>query len=202
VSAHRGGRHVLAATAGGLVLTIITACSSITDDRDTRNPLIAVRYHGVAIGNAMTSGRLPCTDGTARALTDSTAVHIVTFATLGDCLTCVEHLTSLEEIVRSGELDGFDTFIVAYASRARQGEATQQFRGISARPICLDIDGAVWEDHNLQNTPFTVILRNGRVRAISDTPLRSSDEQIRFLSSLRAVMDRDARRATGQRGAR
>jgi hypothetical protein len=193
---------VLAATAGGLVLTIITACSSISDDRDTRNPLIAVRYHGVTVGNAMSSGRLPCTDGTARALTDSTPAHIVTFVTLGNCLSCVEHLTTLEEIVRSGELNEFDTFIVAYASRARQGEATQQFRGVSTRPICLDVHGAVWEDQNVQNTPFTVILLNGRVRAISDTPLRSNDEQIRVLSSLRAVMDPDARKATGQRGAR
>ena len=164
---------------------VMTGCTDFLPGRDrlTKPAVGSLRKtHGIAIGNRLTPIRLPCSDGLNR--TVGAGKQLVTFARLEDyCELCHHHLWGVAELWRENNL-GAEPVLVAYVPSTRRAEAIREFRNVPGASLCFDEGGVLWRQNHLVETPFTVLLIDGRIAYASDAPLDIAAERVAFLHSL------------------
>lgn len=156
---------------------LIAGCTVSAAERTPDMLTISRAYmeHGVALGQAVPLTPLSCSDSTARRVADPDALQMITFATTNDdCTVCNLHLKSLGG-VRWNDLPELEPFIVAWGtSRKRLAQLESGLSdtlGLTFPPVCIDQKGVLWDSLNVSHTPFSVILRNGRIIYLHDATL-------------------------------
>lgn len=164
-----------------VVVVLLTAgCTVSAAERipDTLTISRAYMEHGVALGQAVPLTPLSCSDSTTRRVGDPNAIQMITFATTYDgCTICNLHLKSLGG-VRWKELPKLEPFIVAWGpspKRLAQLESgVSDTLGLTFPSVCIDRKGVLWDSLNVSHTPFSVIVRNGRIIYLHDAALTSA----------------------------
>ncbi len=149
-------------------------------------PLTLTR-HGLAVGEAIQPVRLECDDARSRIVAPLEIPQLVTFTTPGDCSACETHLAGVEMLLSDNSPIPEHVW-VAYPADVDSNAASEQYRLITRFPICWDRAGAMWTRYNISHTPFTVLLRNGKVLLIDDASLARPSERARFMDTVRALL--------------
>jgi hypothetical protein len=141
--------------------------------------------HGIHPGEQMVAASLSCMTGGERTLADPSAVQVVTFATPYDCSACSPHMALVPRVLR--RVNASDrAFVVVWAPN-RASLAHSLGRARSELPVCLDEKGVYWDRHNIQHTPFTVVIDHGRVVYTNDATLQNRATVERFTRDLNTV---------------
>lgn len=127
--------------------------------------------HGLAINDRIELTLLSCRNGERHEAGREGAVEIVTFATPFDCVYCSVHLSGLVELVDQLPEKVQPPVLVLWSPSDTQLERAVDKFGDSGFDLCHDVEGTLWDRYNLTNTPFTVVLRNGRVVYLNDWAL-------------------------------
>ena len=149
--------------------------------------IYAMKEHGIAVGSRISSVQLGCTDGQRRRIADPVAVQVITFATISDCLDCFRHLDGLENLAREGRMPE-NQFVVAYGPAGTHESNLALLNARTKRPICFDTAGVLWRRHDLTSTPFTVVVRKGRVSFLHDLPTDTKGSEESFDRAARATL--------------
>jgi len=167
------------ATTIAFLAIVAAGCSDRSEPRLLPHTRLLYR-HGIEEGSRLRPRILPCADGRDRTIAPSKASQLVTFWTNGDCATCERHLTGLDAALRKAP-PASPHVIVAYAPSATQLAVRQTLAAHTSALVCFDSQGAYWDDHNLQHTPVTALVDNGRILYLNDRPITSTIEQDQLL---------------------
>lgn len=176
---------------------LVAACTAPATGRSTEGLTIsrALNEHGVELGRAVPLTPLSCSDSTTRRVADPDAVQMITFATPYDCALCSIHLSSLGSI-RWSQLPKVDPFIVAWGpSReelVRLESGVSDTLGLTFPPVCIDRKGVLWDSLNVSHTPFSAIVRNGRIIYLHDGVLSSAAAGNQFYEDVARLLGRGA----------
>lgn len=178
-------------------LVLLTAgCTLFAAERTPDALTISRAYmeHGVTLGQAVPLTPLSCSDSTARRVGDPDALQMITFATSYDgCTVCNLHLKSLGSI-RWRQLPDVDPFIVAWGpSRKRLVQLESGLSdtlGLTFPSVCIDRKGVLWDSLNVSHTPFSVIVRNGRIIYLHDADLTPAAVGEQFYADVARLLGR------------
>lgn len=143
----------------------------------------ALNDHGLALGQRIAPVTLSCSDGRQHVVADSAETQLVTIATLRDCSECETHMSGLNDLRARGKLPAPDMLVIWPTLGAPASEFNKRMRK-SARLVCADEGGVLWDRYNVLHTPVTLVLRSGRVSYIYDAPLQSVGAQQALLADL------------------
>jgi hypothetical protein len=170
---------------------LILACSNEPGSNNANSKPTSVRYpRQIGAEEELLKSEIACSDGTTRAVGDSTAVQIITFASAGDCLSCGTHAAGLDSIRLSGAVAG-DFFTVAYAPQPQQAEVQHALAARSGNAICFDPLGRYWSAHDLSRTPVTVLVIHGHIAYVHDKHLDTEFAKSEFVARVRSKLPID-----------
>lgn len=150
---------------------------------------VALQQHGLRPGARLRTIDFPCNNGKTRELAARQRDQIVTFSAFGDCSECARHLKGL------GDADHAraslpEHFVVVFAPPGELDDMDRLHRRTDSLPVCFDAAATVWRDYDLQNTPFTVLLRDGWVEYLNDAPLDDSVARQAFAADVERALER------------
>lgn len=180
----------------GLAL-VVAACTVSATDRlpPTLTLSRAAMEHGVKLGQAVPQRDLSCSDSTVRRVAAPGAVQMITFATPYDCALCSLHLSSLGSI-HWNQLPKIDPFIVAWGPSAKElvrlESGVKDTPGLTFPSVCIDREGVFWDSLNVSHTPFTAIVRDGRVIYLHDGVLSSPALGDQFYEDVARLLPEEA----------
>jgi len=167
------------------------ACDSASA-RETRpkNWTPVTMEHGIKEGARLDEVSLDCGVDGSREIAPRHNVQLVTFATPYDCSSCAPHLAALDSLHAHGELPRNDVIVMWSPGSDLQREVAI-VRKRTPRTVCVDPRGTLWDRHDLQHTPITMLLVDGRVTYMNDRMLGSDLEHRAFLQDLAKYEKRD-----------
>ncbi|MBL0938581.1 MAG: hypothetical protein IBJ03_06790 [Gemmatimonadaceae bacterium] len=139
--------------------------------------------HGIAIDAQIEETSLDCGDEGTRQLAPRSGVQLITFSTPYDCSACTPHLAALDSLKKQGMLPEGDAMVL-WAPGENLDHEVGMVRGKTHRTVCVDQKGMMWDRHDLQHTPVTVLLVDGRVVYMNDRLLDSESQRAAFLQDL------------------
>lgn len=176
----------------GIGLVVLLVGCTITSDKPSTSKsdgrpraARALSEHGVAIGQRVPPIPVSCADRTNREVGGGAGLQLITFATAHDCALCNLHLASLKTIDWT-QFSFIDPFIVAWGpSRADLAklESQDMIRDLPL-PVCIDRPGVLWDSLDIAHTPFTVIIRRGKIIQVYDQDLSREAYRDQFLKDL------------------
>lgn len=167
------------------IVMLLGACGG-KDVTDSAMAITARKSHGVSLGSALMDVTLTCTDGLQRATAPRGITQLITFTSTYDCLDCFRHLEGLDSLALDKRLPGRE-FVVAYGPAGLSEDNEAMLRARTRRPLCMDTAGALWRQHGLSSTPFTVLVRDGRVVFLHDLPTDNARARERFVTQLARI---------------
>jgi len=144
--------------------------------------------HGVREGTQIGEISLECGEATTtpiapKLIAPKHDVQLITFSTPYDCSACAPHLAALDSLRRHGLLPQNDVMVI-WSPGGNIGREANVVRNKSPRTVCVDQRGALWDRHDLQHTPITVLVVKGRVTYLNDRMLDGKAEHRAFLQDL------------------
>ncbi|MBB4635175.1 TlpA family protein disulfide reductase [Longimicrobium terrae] len=163
---------------------LLAACSS-------GEPLAkASMEHGISPGDAVASVKVPCMSGPDREVAEKNKLQVVTFATPYDCSACTPHMAGVPRVLRHINEDQKGFVVVWSPNKKMLQRSLGQAK--SDLPICIDEAGVFWDRHDIQHTPFTVVIDDGRVVYTTDAVFTQRDTEEKFARDLKVLIARSA----------
>jgi hypothetical protein len=153
--------------------------------------------HGISPGDVLTSAQVSCMSGPDRQVAAKHQVQVVTFATPFDCSACTPHMVGVPRVLQQvGEEQ--NGFVVVWSPNRRM---LQHSLGTaeSDLPVCVDEKGVFWDRYDIQHTPFTVVIDDGRVVYTTDAVFTNRDTEEKFARDLRVLFARSAAESSRSR---
>gem|GEM_PF-2623663 len=141
--------------------------------------------HGITVGSHVSPTEVACLRGGTRSVGAENDVQIVTFATPYDCSECTPHLTGVSKVVKEVGLAG-RAFWVVWSPNTRAVEQSLA-RSQPGFPVCVNEDGTLWDRHNLLHTPFTAVIRTGRVVYMHDGLVSRREDERQLAADLKRL---------------
>jgi hypothetical protein len=161
-----------------LVAALGTACTTHDDSVVSRLAM----DHGLKPGTRLEPTPVECLHGPSRTIGSAGETQIVTFATPFDCSACTPHLAGVPKVERQQGLLGH-ALLVVWSPNLRTlardlGAARLEL------PVCVNRSGSLWDRYNFQHTPFTAVIRNGRVIYMHDGTLLTRRSETEMAADL------------------
>ena len=164
----------------------VLALCGCADAGAARVPSRVAMEHGLAPGDRIAATTVKCPQSADRVIGAAGETQIVTFATPFDCTACAPHLAGVPKVERdAGVADR--AFAVVWSPRL---QSLDHDLGTSRPdlPLCTDERGTLWDRHNLLHTPFTAVIRDGRVIYMHDGTLLTHRDQLALANDLRRAL--------------
>lgn len=173
-----------------LTVLPLLACGRHTDHKAI--PRVALNEHGLRLRHVIGPTAVSCTDGRTRTVGGRGALQLITFSAASDCSDCERHLMGLKREYGGDPKLGIDQFFVTYGPADRRVDILGQYRARTAEPVCMNDGASLWHQQNISHTPFTILVRNGRILYIDDAPLDTrADQELFFANVVSAAHQRN-----------
>lgn len=148
---------------------------------------MAVNNHGgVIVGLRIDEIPLLCDDGQVRIVAPRKLAQLVTFTSVGDCSACEMHLAGLDSLSKLKQLPVPHVYVAYSAAAARKADS-RAYAAVISEPVCWDETGALWDKYNISHTPVSLLVSDGRVVLLHDTPLVTAEDRQRLIDTVRRV---------------
>ena len=178
-----GARHRQTGMTAFLVIGCLGCDAAAARVPRPRNWQPVTMEHGIKVGAQLSELVLDCGEGEQQRVAPRQGVQLVTFATPYDCSSCAPHMSALDSLSARGALPSNDLMVV-WAPGAELEREVALVREKTPRKVCVDPRGTLWDRHDLQHTPITMLLVDGRVTYMNDRMLSNDVEHTTFLQDL------------------
>lgn len=138
--------------------------------------------HGLELGQRLSKVIIDCPSGRL-VLAGASDTQLITLATLRDCSACEAHMIGLDELKRQGRLPP-DEYLVVWPQPGTSAHELEGYTRQTARRVCVDSAGHFWDRFNVQHTPVTLVVKDGRIVYLDDRPLLSGPSIAAFLTGI------------------
>lgn len=193
----KGHRRLAMMCVAASTLALSTACDSSASAHRAQPAKSALTLHkmavndhgGIVVGLSIDETPLPCNDGQLRVIAPRKLSQLITFTSVGDCSACEQHLAGLDSLSRLKQLPVPHVY-VAYSAPSNRSADSRAYASVISDPVCWDEKGALWDEYNISHTPVSVLVFDGRVLLMHDTPLVAAEDRQRLIDTVRAVQAR------------